>query len=252
MEDETKRILLVGRAGSGKSTVATMLYKRCINEVNDFNISDSVEGATIDTTIKYSKDKKWKIYDTAGLGEPIEGAVPDKEARHKLIELLKKTNEGFHYICIVKSKERFDNMDSQILGFVLTLFDKKDICTNLFFLISSGKQNDTWILDHEAYLRKFLNVDKAITLDFPGYSSEDDVTTVEERRTSSLLKLEHLLLQENANIRPVYPRTKGFTSDKQFGNFADKLLNILKGIGGAINAVWGMIEIINFVAAAFN
>ncbi len=63
-----------------------------------------------------------------------------------LVKPLKQTNNDFSYVCMLKQKDRFDDVDKKILAFIYTLFRKEFLQTTLFCSTASDKDN--WIDDN--------------------------------------------------------------------------------------------------------
>ncbi|KAG2030273.1 P-loop containing nucleoside triphosphate hydrolase protein [Suillus americanus] len=95
---DTCNIVICGEAGSGKSSLVNL-----IAGTNMAVTSPDAMGCTTGTSvydILVRGTSKVKFFDTAGLDEGSEGAVPDKKARRMLRELLQTLMEqgGIHLI----------------------------------------------------------------------------------------------------------------------------------------------------------
>ncbi|MCO5581451.1 hypothetical protein L7F22_035335 [Adiantum nelumboides] len=117
---EKLRILLFGRTGSGKSTVANMLAHGHLQEPCLFRTSSSVRGETL--RMQKEEVDNMVIVDTVGLGESEHGSVSNKEAQGILYNFFSRLEEGFHYFAFVRKWGRNDFLDEQLWKFFRQAF----------------------------------------------------------------------------------------------------------------------------------
>jgi len=92
---ETKKILLIGRIGSGKSTLSNVLS----------NTSDFEEGASLfpvtkeiqtkDFYLETNIEKKYKVIDTVGFGDPN---LTGEEIASKILEACQELENGLNQV----------------------------------------------------------------------------------------------------------------------------------------------------------
>jgi GTP-binding protein EngB required for normal cell division len=105
----TRRILIVGTTGAGKSSLIKALTK-------DPNIptSSQASGCTFACTAYQSQNRKEFIFvDTIGLNEPSTGTVNSKVAFAKMVEFLKASRAGFSLVIYVKNGDRPLDIDKK-------------------------------------------------------------------------------------------------------------------------------------------
>ena len=81
-----KTAVLMGRTGSGKSTIANMLVTGELNPLHKAEMGDGLRG----TTVSCSK---------------LEGRVPDEEAREVVIKFLREIQGEYGQIICVKERK---------------------------------------------------------------------------------------------------------------------------------------------------
>lgn len=156
MSTMQKRIIFVGKSGSGKSTASAAL---CDGEDNLFHITDSSKGVTKACVCKVTK--KFIIYDTVGLGEPPNGAVPNNIA----IDIISLFIRGkqFDYICVVKnSTERIDLLDKQVFASIKNIFS----CNNDKIVLLLTKCSNEWVEREKIHLNKIYGNIPMFAADF--------------------------------------------------------------------------------------
>lgn len=73
------KIVLFGKTGEGKSTIANALVTGGLDDVQ-FPMSDKLQGCTKE--IKTASGRGWSVTDTVGLGEATGGTVESEEAEN--------------------------------------------------------------------------------------------------------------------------------------------------------------------------
>lgn len=239
LKEMSNNIILLGRAGVGKSTIASMLCcGYLVPNNNPFEIDDGVRGVTLNFENRVSKSKMWNIYDTIGLGESILGNVPHQIAQQRIVEFLKKVKTKFTYICIVKSKDRIDELDPLIIKATTEIF--KGAESNFVLIVTHA--NNTWLNKERSSLVEVYGNIPMFAVDFPPALEEDEndedgveyEKMKERKRTNSFHALENWL--ESLKFKPVKPDIYDFT-DEQIMKVAKKVLNILIKISEIVGPV---------------
>ena len=191
-----KNIILFGRAGSGKSTVAQMLYQGYLSDSNTFRHSCSVTGETRECSWFPSKDGEYMIYDTIGLGESERGSVPHEIAESKIYNFLNTIkNVRFDYVCIVKSAHRSDALDIPIFDAVKKMMtphnSNHDIFKHMIIIITNSE--DGQVKANSDGYRQYYNSPhiRVIGVQFPPVllTDQDRERTNVTARNKSLNKL---------------------------------------------------------------
>ncbi|KAF9311838.1 hypothetical protein BG003_006903 [Podila horticola] len=99
----TQKIIVVGKTGSGKSTLCNMLVQGGLYTENIREVSDSAAGVSYD--VQVVGGRHWTACDTVGLGE-LYGQGPGMvdPAMQFLVRVLQEGEHGFHYIAFVVQK----------------------------------------------------------------------------------------------------------------------------------------------------
>lgn len=164
-----KDIIFVGRSGSGKSTIATMLYQKKLKAFdNSFEINDTSKGVTIKYSVEKTND--WAIYDTVGLGESKNGAVPNSEAIKQISDFFVYLNINFHYICIVIKKRRLDKCDDDIVKIIKSCF--RFMKDNIVLIVTHA--DGKWLAKNRVELEKEYGHIPMIAVDFPPVDEDDN------------------------------------------------------------------------------
>jgi GTP-binding protein EngB required for normal cell division len=135
-------IVLCGRSGDGKSSIANMLIQGNIyrDRENVFEIGNKATGVT--TEITYAGGEKFGVFDLIGLGELMSGSVPNKEAVKNIRNHFSKgAGIPLNYICYVK-RPRMTEEDFNLFQLFKEIF--KEGNDNFIIIVTNSETN--WVI----------------------------------------------------------------------------------------------------------
>lgn len=186
-------VILFGRTGSGKSTIAQMLLSGRLDDTfgtDSFRISSGIRGAT--RKVVHGEGRGWYVVDTPGFGEPVGdlSTISSAVAQRKLKNYVRMV-EGIysHYLYVVK-KDRIDQFEQKLWQFFLLLFGEN--IRYQFTVVITGAE-PTWVDENRAHLEAcFAGCQSMVAVDFPSTVTDDDEheADLEEIRAESLIALE--------------------------------------------------------------
>lgn len=184
----SEKVILFGRTGAGKSTIAQMLTRGSLDPSGgSFKSSSSARGVT--STIERGEGRGWHVTDTPGFGETKEGKVSTKDAQCILTKFVAETCGIYsHYVYVVK-KDRINMYDERLWQFFKMIFE--DAESNFSVVVTGCTMKLS--AEDETYLQKtFEKCKNFIFVNFCEIDSEDAELEEEnkEERASSLVELE--------------------------------------------------------------
>ncbi|KAF9167547.1 hypothetical protein BGX21_000076 [Mortierella sp. AD011] len=141
-KSSTKKIILVGESGVGKSTLCSMLLQGDLYPQNRREISN---GATSATDCQVLEGREWTVCDTPGLGETYEGTTDT--AIKPIVQVLQEKQLAFHYIAYVIKQGRLSVKD-HAEHFKLFKSTFKGAERN-FVLIITHCEDREWIVENQ-------------------------------------------------------------------------------------------------------
>ncbi|CAM6065304.1 unnamed protein product [Sphagnum tenellum] len=184
------KILLFGRTGSGKSTVANMLIKGNLESPLLFETSSGIRGKTI--SFQREENDEYMVVDTVGFGEVERGTVSDVEARNRLYDFFTKINEtGYNYFAFVRKWGKIDELDTRLWNFFKKAFEGVE---RNFVLLFTQCKHSTLQENMEEVKATFEGCSKFIAVDFPPRSKQKGSNPVRVRQDEKMRarSLEHL------------------------------------------------------------
>ncbi|KAG0318988.1 hypothetical protein BGZ99_005352 [Dissophora globulifera] len=197
-----KNIILVGKTGTGKSSVANMLVQGDMYHDNVREVSDRASGMT--TSVIKVAGRGWTVTDTVGLGESeTGGTVVTKDALQLLENVLKASIQGFHYVGFVvnKNKGRVSTKDHlSLFRMFETIFAGAE---DNFVLIFTGCEDERWLAKNKEVIQAtFGHTIRTVCCDFqfdkfnPGKHSDDRKDSL-VRFVQALCSLDTVSIQPN-------------------------------------------------------
>ena len=200
----SEKVILFGRTGSGKSTIAQMLTRGQLNasgsgdklEDSSSNISDPFKASSdargVTRDIEIGEGRGWHVTDTPGFGEAKEGSTVSTEQATKIIKKFVRDTCGIysHYLYVVK-KDRMNLYDERLWKFFNEVFAGAE---KNFSVVVTGCTMELNLGDQVSLERIFNGCENIIDVDFPSVS--DDSELEEENvgaRQDALQKLENYL-----------------------------------------------------------
>ncbi len=184
------KILLFGRTGSGKSTIANMLIKGNLDSPLLFATSSGIRGKTI--SFQRAENNEYMVVDTVGFGEVERGTVSDVEARNRLYDFFTKINEtGYNYFAFVRKWGKIDELDTHLWNFFKKAFEGVE---QNFVLLFTQCKHSTLQENLEEVKATFEGCSKFIAVDFPPRSKQKGSNPVRVRQDEKMRarSLEHL------------------------------------------------------------
>ncbi|CAM6085566.1 unnamed protein product [Calypogeia fissa] len=186
-----ERVIILGRTGCGKSTLAQMLTLGNLDPSSEqFASSSGIRGKTKD--VSHGEGRGWYVVDTPGFGEPEdeENTISTEEAEEKIKRYVQLISGTYTHFIHVVMKDRIDWMEERLWQFFLQLFGE-DIKENFTVVISNA--DDEWVENNRATLqRSFNGCESFLSAEFPKTREGDDEWEAElqEVRTASLKGIE--------------------------------------------------------------
>jgi predicted GTPase len=109
-DEHEKRILIIGTAGVGKSSLINLLAGESTAPVSDKAVGAALQFKQY--TIKH-KGVTYEFVDTDGLGESSKGQKNDGETLTRLLRFVKNNEQGFNCVIFVTRKGRIDETFEQ-------------------------------------------------------------------------------------------------------------------------------------------
>ncbi|KAF9105380.1 hypothetical protein BGX27_009653 [Mortierella sp. AM989] len=156
-------IILVGKTGTGKSSVFNMLVQGDMFKENQVDVSDKAQGVTTDITT--GRGFGWAVTDTAGLGECGQGGtISTPEALEILGKTLRESRKGFHHIGFVIKKERLSTTEhKELFDMFNALFAGAE---KNFVLIVTHCDYKEWLDDNRETIQEVFGTIPVIGCDF--------------------------------------------------------------------------------------
>lgn len=215
---QQKKILLFGKTGDGKSTIANMLVSGKVD--GKFAAGDSFAAVTEQTKEFVSDvDSNWTIIDTVGL---IGTDLPENDHKriHALRKHLAKTHNAIDILCYVKKASKFTRADELSWLAFHTLFTNPNYHHNVLLAFTSCRTG--WLVENKDAINEFFAVPncpqeryRSVGVDFPPSDSDDDLieSRLEEKRQASLKALKEAMESIASDCTPLLLDADSSTSN---------------------------------------
>lgn len=193
-----ERVILFGRTGSGKSTVAHMLTKGSLDiPADEFKHGSNAKGVT--RNVRRGQGRGWLVTDTPGFGETEKGTVSTSQAVDILKNFVSKIGGIHSYYVYVLQKARLDRYDEKLWEFFTKVFPN---ATRNFCIIVTCQEDDFTEEDKTILRNKFKASKKLIYVNFESPLDDQDKTerAIMRRKRNSKQSLERLE-RELANMK---------------------------------------------------
>ncbi|KAF9372500.1 hypothetical protein CPC16_002395 [Podila verticillata] len=224
----TKKIIFVGKMGTGKSSLTNMLVQGDLYDHNIREVSDSA--ASVTSEVKVVDGRNWTACDTVGLGEMQgKGDQSVDPAMKLLVRVLEEGQRGFHYIAYVVKQERLQTKEHHELFelFKSTFQGAEDN----FILVVTHCPNPKWVTNNRETITQAFGTIPVVTCDFP--FDAEDLSYRRQERLDSLPRFEAQLAALKRS--PIVPKlsikeTATMVIQQKFTNSLEKFLKVGKSI----------------------
>ncbi|KAF9901866.1 hypothetical protein EC991_005600 [Linnemannia zychae] len=184
----SQKIIVVGKTGSGKSTLCNMLVQGDLYAKNIREVSDSASAVSYD--VQVVDGRRWTACDTVGLGELYgQGTRMMDPATQLLVRVLKEGVSGFHYIAFVVQKGRLSTQENVELfnQFKATFYGAE----RNFVLVITHCHCENWVNKNRHTINEVFGDIPVVYCDFP--FNLDEISQGRHDRVNALNDLEEQL-----------------------------------------------------------
>lgn len=181
----TKKIIFVGKMGTGKSSLTNMLVQGDLYAQNIREVSDSA--ASVTSEVKVVDGRNWTACDTVGLGEMQgKGDKSVDPAMRILVRVLEEGQRGFHYIAYVIKQDRLQTKEHyELFELFKATFQGAE---ENFVLVVTHCPNPKWATNNREIITQTFGDIPVVTCDFP--FDPEDISYRKQERLDSLTKFE--------------------------------------------------------------
>ncbi|KAG0318990.1 hypothetical protein BGZ99_005354 [Dissophora globulifera] len=243
LETPVQSIILIGKAGSGKSSIANMLSEGDITPQSMCEVGDDAQRVT--SNITTVKGRKWTVCDTVGLGDlEGEGKKAVDPALDLLREALIRGKRGFHHIAYVVPLGKLTTTEHKNLYalFKATFAGAEEN----FVLLITHCPDRRWVDDNMEVIKQIFGDIPVAWCSFPFYAFRNSRRQEEDReeRMKSLTGLEEQLWKLNRMATVPKLSDKETADDTTKENF-EKALRFFLMVGEFITkAVLVILEVV--------
>lgn len=224
-----KKLLLFGKTGDGKSTVANMLLNGDVE--GEFAAGNSLVAVTEEAKEATNPNLNWTIIDTVGMFA-TDRPGEDQNRVKQLRNYLASNHPDIDMFCYVKKASRFTKADEQSWKAFNTLLDGvKPFLDNIVLVFTSCNEGPGWVAQYEDVLNQHMQNQwgpasfHKVAVDFPPRSDNPEVETeLKDIRTKSLERLKAVVL--NSHAVPVHLNSY----HEEPGNLPKVLKKFLQGL----------------------
>jgi len=159
----SEKVILFGRTGSGKSTIAQMLTVGRLDPEYEgkFKASSSARGVTSD--IYQDEGRGWHVTDTPGFGEAKVGTVSTEDATEKLKSFVIGICGIYSHFLYVVKKDRMTVYDARLWQFFTNIFAQAEAN---FSVVVTGCTRDLTTDDMEHLKKTFPGCNNLFSVNF--------------------------------------------------------------------------------------
>ncbi|KAG0372050.1 hypothetical protein BGX24_000805 [Mortierella sp. AD032] len=223
----TKKIIFVGKMGTGKSSLTNMLVQGDLYAQNIREVSDSA--ASVTSEVKVVDGRNWTACDTVGLGEMQGRSDQADPAMRLLVRVLEEGQRGFHYIAYVIKQDRLQTKEHYELFelFKATFQGAEDN----FILVVTHCPNPKWVINNREIITQTFGNIPVVTCDFP--FDADNISYRRQERLDSLPMFEAQLAALSRSpivLKLSFKETATAVVQQKFTNSLEQFLKVGKNI----------------------
>lgn len=185
---DPRTVLLFGKTGDGKSTVANMLLTGDVE--GEFQAGNSMAAITQQTTARTNNENKWTIIDTVGLfstDKPEEDLYRSKE----LLNDLARSHPEIHNFCYIKKATKFTRADEECWKVFQELFG--EYYENIVLVFTSCKKG--WLEENKGLIEEVMGLGRdqkgyqKVAVEFPPHDDDPAAESIRRKKRKDSLEL---------------------------------------------------------------
>ncbi|KAF9433942.1 hypothetical protein BGZ76_008790 [Entomortierella beljakovae] len=225
----TRKIILVGNQGAGKSSIGNMLTQGKLSDENTFVINPKAPSKSGEVEVHHGRN--WEVCEASGFcGLDGDGAVKASERVHLIKNAQEITKGGYHYYAYVVSARDFnEDKETRSFNFFKSVFDS---CKANFVVIFTHCEDDKWVTFNSPVVNRVFGEVQKLYCDFP--FDRTKVRHDKRKRTFNRKQLESSL--RSLELSPVALRFEAVQKNDMSRNYSDFFGNL------TANLITGLIE----------
>lgn len=207
-----KKVLLFGKTGDGKSTVANMLLTGGVGSGEaPFTAGNSLGAVTKETKEFTNAESNWTIIDTVGMF-PTDRPTEDQRQAIELHNYLAKQHQYIDLFLYIKKASKFTGADEMCWKAFNTLLHgtvAANLPHNVLLVFTSCSEGEEWVKENESIIIQHMSgrggtLFEKVAVDFPPHNNHPEVEKqLKGVRDASLKHLKAAVERKGAQWGPV-------------------------------------------------